>query len=618
MKVKTAIRILIGAIVSLSVVSSGAEVLKPADIRDIRLKGYVADRMDGCVRRHVAATDAMYLADVFRHHTETDRWQTEFWGKWMHSAAPFWTYTQCPRLRVAMDESASAVLAAQQDDGYIGNYPAGRRSGGGWDVWGNKYTMLGLLHHHAATGSADSLRGAERLADYLMGVFGPGKKSIAESGNFRGMPSCSVLEPIVWLYRATGSARYLEFARYIVSEMDADDGARLLKDADVPVARRVTDGTVRGSAIKSYEMMSCCQGLLDFFDATGETRCLDAARKTAESIRTTEVNLAGGASSSEQWYGGARRQVFPHVFQQETCVQTTWMRLAGKLLRETGDPVWADELEKTFYNAYLASLSADNAAFTQYCPLTGTRSKGAYHCRMHTNCCNANGPRGFLAFLENMLVSDGDRVCMNFYASGSQAVRFADGTRAEFETFTLYPADGRVEIRNRTPGRRRFALALRIPGWCASANVAVNGAPAGDAPAGAYLDIVREWKPGDKVEIDFDMSVKVHAIDNYVAFTSGPVLLARDRRFGDGDFSEALRRSILSCKIVKMESVAPEKGMWMTFAGVIPLGSHADNPEMGRPRMVRFCDYASAGDTWSQESFYRVWLPVEHGGPASF
>ena len=618
MKSKTTIRIFAGAIAVLSAVPSGADVLKSPDIRDIRLKGYVADRMDGCIRRHVAATDAMYLADVFRHHTETDRWQTEFWGKWMHSAAPFWTYTRCPRLRAAMDESASAVLSAQQADGYIGNYPAGQRSGRCWDVWGNKYTMLGLLHHHAATGSADSLRGAERLAEYLMGVFGPGKKSIAESGNFRGMPSCSALEPVVWLYRVTRNARYLEFARYIVSEMDADGGARLLKDADVPVASRITDGTVRGSALKSYEMMSCCQGLLDFFDVTGESRCLDAVRKTAESIRTTEVNLAGGASSSEQWYNGAKRQIYPHVFQQETCVQTTWMRLAGKLLRETGNPVWADELEKTFYNAYLASLSPDNATFTQYCPLTGTRSKGAYHCRMHTNCCNANGPRGFLAFLENMLLVDGDRVCMNFYASGSQAARLADGTRAEFETFTLYPADGRIEIRNQTTERRRFTLALRIPGWGSSAEVAVNGTPVGAVSAGAYLDLAREWAPGDKVEINFDMTVRVHVIDNYVAFTSGPVLLARDRRFGDGDFSEALRRSILLRKTVNMDCVAPEKGTWMTFAGALPLGSHADNPEMGRPRIVRFCDYASAGATWDQESFYRVWLPVEHSGPADF
>jgi len=617
-KSNTTIHILAGAIVALFAVPSGADVLKSPDIRDIRLKGYVADRMEGCISRHVAATDAMYLADVFRHHTETDRWQTEFWGKWMHSAAPFWTYTRCPRLRSAMDESASAVLSAQEADGYIGNYPAGQRSGRCWDVWGNKYTMLGLLHHHAATGSADSLRGAERLANYLMGVFGPGKKSIAESGNFRGMPSCSLLEPVVWLYRATGNARYLDFARYIVSEMDADGGARLLKDADVPVASRITDGTVRGSALKSYEMMSCCQGLLDFFDVTGESRCLDAVRKTAESIRTTEVNLAGGASSSEQWYNGAKRQVAPHVYQQETCVQTTWMRLSGKLLRETGNPLWADELEKTFYNAYLASLSPDNATFTQYCPLTGTRSKGAYHCRMHTNCCNANGPRGFLAFLENMLLVDGDRICMNFYASGSQAARLADGTRAEFETFTLYPADGRIEIRNQTTERRRFTLALRIPGWCSPPEVAVNGTPVGAVSAGAYLDLAREWAPGDKVEINFDMTVRVHVIDNYVAFTSGPVLLARDRRFGDGDFSEALRRSILLRKTVNMDSVAPEKGTWMTFAGALPLGSHADNPEMGRPRMVRFCDYASAGATWDQESFYRVWLPVEHSGPASF
>ena len=595
-----------------------ADALRAADIRGIRLKGYVADRMDACIRNHVAAADAMYFADVFRHHTETDLWQTEFWGKWMHSAAPFWEYTQCPGLRAAMDKSTAAVLAAQQDDGYIGNYPADRRSGPCWDVWGNKYTLLGLLHHYAATGSADSLRGAERLAGYLMSVFGPGGKSIAESGNFRGMPSCSVLEPVVWLYRVTGNSRYLDFAKYIVAELDSDKGARLLRDADVPVANRVSDGTIRGSSLKSYEMMSCCQGLLDFFDATGDGNCLEAARKTALSIRETEVNLAGGASSSEVWYSGAKNQTAPYVCQQETCVQTTWLRLAGKLLRETGDPTWADELEKTFYNAYLASLSSDNSTFSQYCPLTGTRSKGAYHCRMHTNCCNANGPRGFLAFLENVLVAKGDRLFMNFFASGSQAAALPDGTRAEFKTFTLYPAEGHIEIRNQTAGRHRFTVALRIPGWCVSAKVAVNGVPAGGARGGSYLELAREWTPGDRIAVDFDMPIKVHALNDCVAFTRGPVLLARDRRFGDGDLSEPLQRSILLRKTVEMESVAPEKGMWMTFACTLPLGSHIDNPEAGRPRMVRFCDYASAGNTCSQESFYRVWLPVERAAPMSF
>ena len=592
-----------------------AVVLEKAPAENVRLKGFVADRLEGCVRRHVKEADLQGYAAVFGNKDETGLWQSEFWGKYMHSVASFWRFSQDAGMLRKMNASAAQVLSSQGDDGYVGNYPPEARSGEGWDVWGNKYTLLGLLHHFKATGDRKSLAGAAKLADYLMSVFGPGRKSLAKSGNFRGMPSCSVLEPIVWLYRETHEGRYLDFARYIVSEMDAEDGARLLRDAGKPVADRVTDGTVKGSGLKSYEMMSCCQGLLDYYDVTKDEGVFHAVEKTAESIRMTEVNIAGGLSSSERWYRGAEKQAKTYFAQQETCVQTTWMRLAGKLLEETGDPKWAEEIEKTFYNAYLASLSADNDLFSQYCPLTGTRSRGAYHCRLHTNCCNANGPRGFLAFLEYFLMSAEDAAYLNFYASGRSSVRLPSGEAFELEQFTLYPAEGDVDIRIRRAPAKPAALALRIPAWAETVSVTVNGRPVETAASGTYCRIARQWTPGDVVLLSFGLPVRVHVLDGHVAFTRGPLTLARDRRFEDGDLSEAVRPAVTRQKTVRMESLAPRKGMWTTFAGALPMGTHADNPEQGRSSMVFFCDYASAGNTWAEDSFYRVWLPLELEDP---
>ena len=581
-----------------------------APVGNVRLRGYVGDRLKGCVRHHVAETDVGYLTDVFDTRVDGSLWRSEFWGKYMHSAAPFWTLTGCERLRKAMDASVKRVLAAQQPDGYIGDYREGIRSDKGWDVWGNKYTLLGLLHYYEATGDKAALAGARRLADYLETRFLSGGKSLRKTGFFRGMPSGSVLEPIVWLHRVTGEAKDLAFAKKIVEELDAEDGARLLRDASVPVGRRVTDGTFGGSTLKAYEMMSCYQGMLELYDVTGERRLLDAALASAESIRTTEINIAGGAASSEFWYGGANRQTETYVCQQETCVLTTWMRLCGKLLAETGDAKWADEIERTFYNAYLGTLAPENDVFSQYSVLTGTRSRGAYHCRMHTNCCNANGPRGFLVFLKSLLLASGDAAYLNFYASGDARVRVGDG-ELSMEVFTLYPAEGTVNVRLRRAPEKPVALSLRVPAWCRKCGVKLNGKDAEGVREGGYVTIRRPWKAGDELEISFETPVVVHKLDEHVALTRGPLVLARDRRFGDGDFSETLRRTILAADTLPGESVAPEKGLWTTVACALPLGSHLDNPEMRRPRMVRFCDYASAGNTWSQDSFYRVWLPVE-------
>ena len=110
------------------------------------------------------------------------------------------------------------------------------------------------------------------------------------------------------------------------------------------------------------------------------------------------------------------------------------------------------------------------------------------------------------------------------------------------------------------------------------------------------------------------MSVVAHVLDHHVAFMRGPILLARDSRFADGDLTEPFRSGIVdgqrmpSFSEVRVES----DDMWMTFSAVLPLGSHHENPEAAHPTTAFFCDYASAGNEWRRGNFYRTWFPVEY------
>ena len=613
------------------------------NIGETRLKGPLGEKLDRMIAGHVMGTDVDYITAPFLEKTETKGWwQTEFWGKWMHSAVPYSVYTGNAALHASIDRGIDRMLGSQEKCGYIGNYPDALRCGEGWDVWGMKYTLMGLLHYYdlemrigtdAALRRADAAIGAaKRLCDYVIAEIGPNGRcgrELWQTGNWSGYASSSILEPVVWLYRRTNDKKYLDFASYIVKGMAEPEGGPRLVDLalkGVSVADRNGYGNKPDShggyvskhnRWKSYEMMSCYQGLLDYVEVKsggvesggvedeGLKNILKAAIMTAEDIIKEEINLAGGCACSEAWFHGAKKQHLPYTHLQETCVTTTWMRFCEKLLEVTDDPKWADEIEKTFYNAYLAAMKMDGTEFAGYTPLSGNRWHGQHHCFMHTDCCTSNGPRGFLCFLKELFRCDGKTATFNFYASA-----LVKG----FDMYSLYPRANFVRIVSHTEGP--LAVRLRIPAWSAKTDVAVNGKALEGVKAGSYFTISREWKLGDIVTISFDMPVVAHTLDHVVAFTRGPVLLARDSRFADGDMTEPFRRGTVADG-QRMDGFSavrtPSDDIWMTFSATLPIGSHHENPEGANWATVMFCDYASAGNLWRTDNYYRTWFPIEYG-----
>jgi len=602
---------------------ANADAMRVSAPGDVRLQGYVGERMEKCIRANVIDKDVKYITDPFKARSETHWWRTEFWGKWMHAAQPFCVYTGCPLLKEKIARGAKAVAATQEADGYIGDYRPEYRNKRDWDIWGHKYTILGFVYAYRATGDKASLDAARKLADNVMSVFGPGKRNLNESGHYHGLPSCSILEAFVYLYRETKDRKYLDYAGWIVKQLDdekAPASPKLIARKDVlPSARDDMPGDFSHnlkSSRKAYEFMSCYQGMLEYGDETGDKRLLEAADRAARLVAEHEINICGGAACDEMWYEGTEKQDGDYPRLQETCVTTTWLRFCEKLLAETGDPFYADQIEKTFFNAFLGALSRDGSWFASYTPLQGTRSRGQYHCNMHENCCNANGPRGFLAYMDSYLTSRGDDVFLNQFSSARAKAPLAQGGEAELEVFSLYPWNGSVAAILRTDRPRKFAINVRVPGWAKKCEASVKGILGtkelltGMNP-GTYFRIEREWLPGDRLEFSFDTTPEPHFLHHNVAFTAGPLVLARDTRFGDGDISEAMRTPVPGKNVTPVRTRPFSPDMWTTWAIGLPMGLHSENPESGTGDVVRFCDYASAGNTWTPSAAYRVWLPVE-------
>jgi uncharacterized protein len=555
-----------------------ADVFSPA-LNSVRLGGYLGQKIDLAIRNRIFAQSSEKLVEPFRHRDEKSCWQTEFWGKWMLSAASASQYTgeQQDRLR----DSVHQLLTTQSADGYIGNYSSNKHLDA-WDIWGRKYTLLGLL----ATGDAAALAGAQRLADHLLSEME--HIDIVKTGLYRGMPSSSILEPIVLLYRRTGDERYFGFAERIVSRWSSSAGPQLIEKAlaQVPVGDRFPRPKKWFSwdnGEKAYEMMSCYAGLLELYRETGTEAYLTAARNAAISIRDTEVNVAGSGSAEECWYGGAARQTQPAHNAMETCAAVSWMHLCAHLLRLTADPKWADEIEKTACNALLGALTPDGSSFAKYNSLEGTRALGESQCGMDLNCCVANGPRGLMLLPAVAMMTGPHGPVVNLYSPGRYSASACD-----LEIKTAYPFEAAVDITVTPKQTDAFSLGLRIPAWSEQTTLAVNGSPVRDVQPGTYLELERRWKPGDRVRLQLDLQGRVLRSGQFTALARGPLVLARDLRLGQATIDDPAPLQL------PLKNIAPPEGIAAAFA---------------TPDDIRLCDYASAGNTWDANSRYRVWLP---------
>ena len=608
------IKVVAVAVATMLCLPSQSQIAVDSSVESVKIGGYVGRRIDECIEKRVKAQDVEHLVEPFRSRTESHRWQSEFWGKWIQGAIASYRYSRDAELYEIIRKGAESLMATQTEDGYIGNYAAEHQLKQ-WDVWGRKDSTLGILAWYDLSGDKRALKAARGVIDHLMTQVGPDKTPIAMTGNYFGMASCSILEPVVYLYKRTGETRYMEFASYIAEQLNGPDGPQLLDRVDKPVANRFPHPEVwwsRENGHKAYEMMSCYEGLLEMYKLTGEEKYLKAVVTTVEAIIEQEINIAGSGSAFECWYGGKARQTQPTYHTMETCVTFTWMQLCNRLLQVTHDAVLADKLEQTMYNALMASLRADGGQISKYSPLEGARSAGEEQCEMHINCCNANGPRAFALIPQAMYhvqnQEAGDAVYVNLYAP-SETTLSLSGKKAPKVTFTQktdYPVGGRIEIEVNPEKAVQFMLSLRIPMWCAldRVKVTVNGEPLKVSDFG-WLPIQREWKAGDKITLELDMRGRLVEQDNHQAILRGPVTLARDSRFGDG-FVDETSVVVSQDGYVELTPVGSDFA-WMAFTAPMKLGTDLEGS--GEAKQVHLCDFASAGNTWEKSIRYRIWLP---------
>ena len=493
--------------------------------------------------------------------------------------------------------------------------------------WTHKYDLIGLVTVYKYTNNVQALAAARRIGDLLIQTFGPNRRDIIRAGEHVGMAATSVLEGVVLLYRTTGDPRYLDFAHYIVQAYDQPNGPKIV------ASLTATHSVAKTANRKAYEMMSNLVGLCELYRVTGDRRLLDACIFAHDDIVENQMYLTGGTSLAEHFQNPHHLPNAGNV--SENCAQVTWMQLAIQLLRLTGEPKYADTIERVAYNHLLAAQDPSGKALCYFTPLEG---KKPYTSAI--NCCTSSGPRGISLLTTIAYMLGKDQVAVNLYEPSTLDATLA-GTPVKLTQKTRYPLDGAVEISVDPKQPVRFALLLRIPSWCGSSAATVNGeaippgvaagantgsAPVGSAShvspgghagqevrasAGQYLRIDRTWKPGDHVTLRFDMPALLvkgtDTNDGLVAVQRGPLVLAFDTRLNPGLSAKSVTPVVESDGTLKLTPATDPQGLAAhVFQGQgLALDTTHGKPALRHVRLL-WTSFAEAGPSGSS---YAVWLP---------
>ncbi|SFW64256.1 glycoside hydrolase family 127 protein [Luteibacter sp. UNCMF366Tsu5.1] len=496
-----------------------------------------------------------------RATNEEGDWYGEHAGKWLVAASRAAARSGDAALRTNVIRVADYLLSVQEPDGYLGTYAPARRfmhprpprpvtwdgapSVRTWDIWTHAYLVLGLIEVHRQLGGDRYLDAARRIGDLCLRTLGDGGIDITDLGNHFGMSATVLLDPAVELHVATGDARYLDLARLVLAQADANPHLALLRQALAGA-----DAAFIGTG-KAYQLAWNMVGVAKLHRVTDDPALLNAARNVWASIREHHLTLGGGP-----WGGVAHRsrEVFnaPGAFSPEayieTCSTLAWIQLNRELLAATGEACFAEEIERSAYNDLLAAQAPDGEGWCYYVFPNGRRVHTTYW-----RCCKSSGAMAIeeLPALATS-VRDGATLDVNLYGPGETVV-VLEGVglvTLRQDTAWPYPDDVRLHVALEREGR--FALRLRIPSWADGAVLLVNGEAAGVAiTPGEYASIERVWRDGDQVTAVFPFVPVAHRASNrnvqesrapdgsevrqevlrfdYVGFTCGPLVYATER-----------------------------------------------------------------------------------------
>lgn len=438
---------------------------------------------------------------------------------------------------VAFVEQATALLGrAQRADGYLNSHYQAVEPERQYAFLAHSHEMYCAGHLIQAavavartSGDTGLLDVARRFADHLVRRF-----LRDQDDGIDGHPEIETA--LVELYRHTREESYLRLAERLVDNRGRGHvgdgggvGVRYFQD-HAPVREAET---LVGHAVRALYLDA---GVVDLYLENGDESLLDCSVRRWEDMVATKVALTGGLGSrhAREAFGDAY-ELPPDRCYNETCAAIASIQWSWRLLLATGQARYADLIERTLYNAFAASTSADGERFFYVNPLQRRPDHyegddpGRRHEWFSCACCPPNIMRLVSSFGHYLAstADDGTTLHLHQYAPGELTADLSGGAFG-LEVQTGYPFDGEIRITVTRAPEGEAGLALRIPGWSGRTELTIGDEAVPVRPnAQGYVVLRRGWRAGERVLLRLDLTPRLTYPDRRIDALRGCVAVER-------------------------------------------------------------------------------------------
>lgn len=455
---------------------------------------------------------------VNRQHTGWDWTRAEQHGKWIESAYLSAIQGKDKQLYAKAQKELYRIINSQEPNGYLGatakSYRSAKRPIRGMDPYELYFVFHALETVYEETGDKKALKSAKRLADYFLENFGPGKnefwpsktlrapenkhKILAGTSDFAGhsvhyaWEGTLLCDPVARLYEMTGEKKYLNWSKWVVSNIDKWGGWDAFSRLD-----SVADGKIGVDKLQPYVHAHTFHmnfmGFLRLYQITGDKSLLRKVEGAWNDIAKRQMYITGGVSVAEHYEHDYVKPLSGNII--ETCATMSWMQLTQMLLQLTGDTKYADAMERLMINHVFAAQDAETGTCRYHTAPNGVKPEGYFH---GPDCCTASGHR-IISLLPTFFYAEKNRA---FYINQYIDAQY-EGKTFKFDISGNYPANDIIKLTIKQSASKE--LNLRIPSWCKNPSISLNGKALNGVKAGEYFKINRIWQIGDQLTISFPM-----------------------------------------------------------------------------------------------------------------